>query len=212
MARFRSSGLVATVCRFPRAADGDRPRSEGMGSWSQCMRKNERGLFMNQASQIPMTNDKIRKNDEIRMTKPATALPRPFRHSGFGFLSSLVIGHSSFNGLQRNPEDDTRDPVECAGRAKRRQRFGSGWQKGDRRWEMGREYQFSIFHLPAQRSKAGSRFACPRTPKPPAPQSNPALLIDPSVPITADAPGPSASKTPVKISDHRAATPRIQSA
>src|SRR6266536_1637486 len=43
IARFRNFGLVATVCRFPRAADGDRPRSEGVGSWSRCMRKGERG-------------------------------------------------------------------------------------------------------------------------------------------------------------------------
>jgi hypothetical protein len=27
MARFPNFGLIATVCRFPRAADGDRPRS-----------------------------------------------------------------------------------------------------------------------------------------------------------------------------------------
>src|SRR5206468_11269036 len=43
-----------------------------------------------------MTNDEIRRNDEIRMTKPATAQLRVFRHSGFGFHSSFVIGHSSF--------------------------------------------------------------------------------------------------------------------
>src|SRR5437867_8803200 len=30
-------------------------------------------------------------NDEIRVTKPATAQPRVFRHMGFGFLSSFVI-------------------------------------------------------------------------------------------------------------------------
>jgi hypothetical protein len=50
MGRFRNFELVATVCRFPRAADGDRPRSEGMGSWSQCMREGERGLSMNRES------------------------------------------------------------------------------------------------------------------------------------------------------------------
>ncbi len=38
-------------------------------------------------------------NDEIRMTKPATAQLRVFRHSGFGFLSSFVIRHSSINDL-----------------------------------------------------------------------------------------------------------------
>src|SRR5213592_2147061 len=41
-----------------------------------------------------MTNDEIRRNDEIRMTKPAIAQLRAFRHSGFGFLSSFVIRHS----------------------------------------------------------------------------------------------------------------------
>src|SRR2546428_13519062 len=42
-----------------------------------------------------MTNDEIRRNDEIRMTKPATGQLRVFRHSGFGFLSSFVIRHST---------------------------------------------------------------------------------------------------------------------
>src|SRR5258707_10369787 len=42
-----------------------------------------------------MTNDEIRRNDETRMTKPATAQLRAFRHSGLGFLSSLVIRHST---------------------------------------------------------------------------------------------------------------------
>src|SRR6266516_5476488 len=43
-----------------------------------------------------MTNDEIRRNDEIRMTKPANAPLSIFRHSGFGFLLSFVICHSSF--------------------------------------------------------------------------------------------------------------------
>src|SRR5881392_1806709 len=38
-----------------------------------------------------MTNDEIRRNDEIRMSKPAIAQLRAFRDSGFGFLSSFVI-------------------------------------------------------------------------------------------------------------------------
>src|SRR5438093_8102588 len=42
-----------------------------------------------------MTNVEIRRNVEIRMTKPATAQLRVFRHSGFGFLSSFVIRHST---------------------------------------------------------------------------------------------------------------------
>jgi outer membrane lipoprotein-sorting protein len=46
-----------------------------------------------------MTNDEIRKNDEIRMTKLATAQLRAFRHSSFGFLSSFVIRISSFTFL-----------------------------------------------------------------------------------------------------------------
>ncbi len=43
-----------------------------------------------------MTNDKIRRNDEIPMTKPASAHRGAFRHSNFGFLSLFVIRHSSF--------------------------------------------------------------------------------------------------------------------
>jgi outer membrane protein insertion porin family len=39
--------LFQTASPFPRAADGDRPRSEGVGSRSQCMRKNEWRLTTN---------------------------------------------------------------------------------------------------------------------------------------------------------------------
>src|SRR5216117_839067 len=46
---------------------------------------------MNRDSQTPMTNDQIRRNDEIRRTKPAIAQLGAFGHSGFGFVSSLVI-------------------------------------------------------------------------------------------------------------------------
>jgi prepilin-type N-terminal cleavage/methylation domain-containing protein len=52
---------------------------------------------MNQASQIRMTNDEIRRN--CRITKPATAPARAIRHSCFGFHSSFVIRHSSFNAF-----------------------------------------------------------------------------------------------------------------
>ncbi len=45
-----------------------------------------------------MTNDEIRRNDEIRMTKPATAQLRVFdiRASDFFRHSSFVIRHSTF--------------------------------------------------------------------------------------------------------------------
>src|SRR5436309_10350147 len=54
---------------------------------------------MNGNSQFRMTNDEIRRNTEIRMTKPPIALLRVLRHSSFGFLSSFVIRHSSFDNL-----------------------------------------------------------------------------------------------------------------
>jgi len=54
---------------------------------------------MNRDSQTRMTNDEIRKNDQIPMTKPATAQLRATGHSGFGFHWSLAIGHWSFNDL-----------------------------------------------------------------------------------------------------------------
>src|SRR5437867_1352137 len=38
-----------------------------------------------------MTNDEIRRNDQIRRTKPAIAQLGAFGHSGFGFHSSFVI-------------------------------------------------------------------------------------------------------------------------
>src|SRR5438093_7620802 len=66
-----------------------------IGSWSQCMRRSESGLSMNRDSQTRMTNDQIRRNDQIRMTKPATAQLRAIGHSGFGFLSSFVVRHST---------------------------------------------------------------------------------------------------------------------
>jgi hypothetical protein len=43
-----------------------------------------------------MTNDEIRRKDEIPMTKPATAQLKALGHSGLGFLLSFVIRHSSF--------------------------------------------------------------------------------------------------------------------
>jgi len=43
-----------------------------------------------------MTNDKIRSNYQIAMTKPADGQLKALRHSGFGFHSSFAICHSSF--------------------------------------------------------------------------------------------------------------------
>ena len=53
---------------------------------------------MSRSSQIQMTNDEIRRNDEIRMTKPATAQLRVFdiRASDFFRHSSFVIRHWRF--------------------------------------------------------------------------------------------------------------------
>src|SRR6266516_425660 len=45
-----------------------------------------------------MTTDETRRNDEIRMTKPATAQSGVFRHSSFGFLSSFLIQRLSLSG------------------------------------------------------------------------------------------------------------------
>jgi len=73
--------------------------SPGIGSWPQCRRKKRKEALHKPNSQIRMTNDEIRRNTEIRMTNPAIAPLRALRHSGFGFLSSLVIGHWSFNDL-----------------------------------------------------------------------------------------------------------------
>src|SRR5436190_20883631 len=52
-------------------------------------------LSLKLSSQIRMTNDDIRRNNEFLMTKAANAPLRGFRHSGFGFLSSFVIRHST---------------------------------------------------------------------------------------------------------------------
>ena len=73
------------------AAGGDRPRSESDRFMVPMHARSERGLPMSRDSQTRMTND------EIRMTKPTTAQLRTFEHSGFGFHSSFVIRHSSFN-------------------------------------------------------------------------------------------------------------------
>src|SRR5881396_2704810 len=74
-----------------------RPALDGQRFMVPCTVARPSGLSMNHASQIRMTNDEIRRNDEIRMTKPAVATTRAFRHSGFGFLLSFVIRHLSFN-------------------------------------------------------------------------------------------------------------------
>src|SRR5439155_558860 len=47
-----------------------------------------------------MTNDEIRRNEEIRRTKPAIAQLGAFGHSGFGFHSSFVIRHSTTHANQ----------------------------------------------------------------------------------------------------------------
>ena len=108
--------LVAQPSRLRVAAASRRPHEHRAGrpvhsqartpalhppgsSWSQCMRKSERGLSMNRNLQIRMKNHEIRRNTEIRMTKPPIALLRVVRPSSFGFLSSFVIRHSSFNDL-----------------------------------------------------------------------------------------------------------------
>lgn len=43
-----------------------------------------------------ITNDERSTNDEARSTRPESSRPFVIRHSSFGLLSSLVIGHSSF--------------------------------------------------------------------------------------------------------------------
>src|ERR1051325_4629382 len=49
--------------------------------------------------QIPMTNDQIRRNDEIPMTKPTSAQHGPLGGPSVGFHSSCVIRLSSFGLL-----------------------------------------------------------------------------------------------------------------
>ena len=68
-----------------------------LGSWSQCMRKNERGLSMNRNSQTRMTNDQIRRNDQTRMDQTGDCTTQ--RTWTFGLRISFVIRHSSFNDL-----------------------------------------------------------------------------------------------------------------
>src|SRR6059036_2604331 len=48
-----------------------------------------------------MTNDEIRRNTEIRMTKQPITLANLARHSSFGFLSSFGIRRSSFDYLSK---------------------------------------------------------------------------------------------------------------
>src|SRR5947207_3178804 len=87
--------LVLELDRVAWLRGGGGPRGRS-GSWSQCMREAKEGsLSMNRNSQTQMTNVEIRRNDEIQMTKPMTAQLRAFEHSGFGFLSSFVIRHST---------------------------------------------------------------------------------------------------------------------
>src|SRR6266536_3328785 len=75
---------------------------------------------MNCNSQTRMTNDEIRRNDEIRMTKPATAQLRAFGHSGFGFLSTFDIRHSTFNDLRKTGSWSQRALKKASGLSKNR--------------------------------------------------------------------------------------------
>src|SRR5439155_23299180 len=53
--------------------------------------------LQNRRFQIRMTNDQIRRNPEIRMTKLPISLLNALRNSGFGFLSTFFIRPSSFS-------------------------------------------------------------------------------------------------------------------
>src|SRR6266536_633512 len=67
-----------------------------------------------------MTNNEIPKNDQIRMTKPATAQLRAIGHSGFGFLSTFDIRHSSFNDLRKTGSWSQRALKKASGLSKNR--------------------------------------------------------------------------------------------
>ena len=77
-------------------------------------------------------------NDEIRMTKPATAQLRVFRHSGFGFLSSFVLslflaalsaaGSSATNG------EDCATVIVVVG-APGEEQFGKNFEQWAALWE-----------------------------------------------------------------------------
>src|SRR5438445_7753961 len=56
-----------------------------------------------------MTNDEIRKNDEIRMAKSAASEPESL--STFGLRISFVIRHSSFNLLKPSSANQSSRPV-----------------------------------------------------------------------------------------------------
>src|SRR5437899_1736229 len=79
-------------------------RSGHLGRYRQDVTQSIRSipisLPMNRDSQTRMTNDEIRRNDQIRMTKPATA---ELSNWTFGLRISFVIGHSSFNDSYSNP-------------------------------------------------------------------------------------------------------------
>src|SRR5262245_29507103 len=63
---------------------------------SSTMRNKRHHSFREPRSSNRMTNDEIRRNTEIRRTN-GIAHQSALWHSGFGFLSSLVIRHSSFH-------------------------------------------------------------------------------------------------------------------
>src|SRR5439155_19713197 len=67
------------------------------GSWSQCAAARPRRLSMNRNSQTRITNDEIRRNTEILMTKKPLHTNEPFdiRVSDFFRHSSFVIRHST---------------------------------------------------------------------------------------------------------------------
>src|SRR6266568_7621690 len=93
VARSRNTGQECPV--NPQAGKPALPT--GPGSWSQCIRKNERGLSMNRNSQTRITNDEIQRNTEILMTNEPfhTSTPFDIRASDFFRHLSFVICHST---------------------------------------------------------------------------------------------------------------------
>src|SRR2546425_6807871 len=81
-----------------------------------------------------MTNDEIRRNDQIRMTKSRIAQLSTFRHSTFGFLSSFNDLSKSGLSCQQTASKSgaVHEPQSAAGGPKRADTAACSWFPGCR--------------------------------------------------------------------------------
>src|SRR5205085_11069832 len=91
---WQRAGGDADGAGVDRGGRGDGPEKLLAPTQQEAVSLMSAGFSMNRYSQTRMTNDEIRRNDQIRMTKPATAEHLDIRASDFFRHLSFVIRNS----------------------------------------------------------------------------------------------------------------------